>query len=123
MIHLNGTYTWTEADGHQTTVTTKVRDKQSPEGRIITIRGLAPMLADVIDAIDDEGDRVHTLTVLSGAVITLRDHPTQFAAGVTIHTRDEGRIATTYTGTRHLPVDVVLDLAEALHAQLIRGEG
>lgn len=123
MINLNGTYTWTEADDHQTTVTTKVRDKQRPEGRVITVRGLAPLLADVIDAIEDEGDRVHTLTVLSGAVITLRDHPAEFAAGVTIHARDGGRIATTYTGTRHLAVDQVLDLAEALHAQLIRGEG
>lgn len=122
MINLDVSYTWTEADGTQTTVTPTIRDRVRPEGRIVTIIGLAPLLADHIDAIPDPGDRGHTLTVLSGATIGLADHPRQFATGMTIHTRMDGRVATSYVGTPHLPVDVVLDLGERLYRQLI-GQG
>ncbi|MGP4027296.1 helix-turn-helix domain-containing protein [Actinomadura sp. 3N407] len=119
MIDLTGTFTWTEADGYERTVTPKVRDRARPDGRVVSISGLAPLLADRIDAIADDGDRGHALTVLSGAVIALREEPRKFAAGVTVHTRMDGRVSTTYVGTPDLPVDVVLDLAEQLHAQLV----
>ena len=116
-ITLNGSYTWTEADGYETTVTTKVRDRTWADGRVVSISGLAPLLADRIDAITDAGDRGHTLTVLAGAVIALREEPAQFSS--IIHARMGGRVATTYVGTTDLPVDVVLDLGERLYGQLI----
>lgn len=118
-IDLTATYTWTEADGYERTVTPKVSDRTRSEGRVVSVRGLAPLLADYLDAITDPGDRGHTLTVLSGAVIALREQPKDFAGGVTVHTRMGGRISTTYVGTKDLPVEVVLDLAEQLYAQLI----
>lgn len=119
MIDLNVSCTWTEADGYKRTVTPKVSDRTSPTGRVVSVRGLAPLLADRIDAITDAGNRVHTLTVLSGAVIALREEPKRFPGGITIHTRQDGRISTTYVGTPHLPVETVLDLAEQLRTQLI----
>lgn len=119
MIDLNVTYTWTEADGYERTVTPKVSDRTGKRGRVVSVKGLAPLLADRIDAIADPGDRGHTLTVLSGAIIALRPDATDFAGGVQVFNRRDGRVSTTYTGTPHLPVDVVLDLAEQLHAQLI----
>lgn len=123
MIDLDASYTWTTWTGtrsEEITITPKVSDRTTVRGRIVSIKGLAPLLADHINAITDDGDRGHTLTVLSGATIALRDQePDGFAAGVTIHTRMGGRVATTYTGTPDLPVDVVLDLGERLHAQLI----
>ncbi|MUN41385.1 hypothetical protein [Actinomadura litoris] len=119
MIDLDTSYTWTEADGHQTTVTPKVTDRTGAKGRVVSVRGLAPLLADRIDAITDPGERGHTLTVLSGAVIALRAEPKEFPGGVPTHTRMDGKVATTYVGTPALPADVVLDLAEQLHTQLI----
>lgn len=119
MIDLTATYTWTEADGYENVVTTKVRDRDMATGRVVSVSGLAPLLADRIDAITDDGDRGHTLTVLTGAVIALREEPATFAGGVEVGTRMDGRVSTTYTGTADLPLDVVLDLGERLHGQLI----
>lgn len=120
MVDLTATYTWTEPDGHQTTVAPKVRDKTRPDGRVVSVSGLAPLLADHLDAITDDGDRVHTLMTLAGAVIALREEPAKFASGVVkIHARMDGRVSTTYAGTAHLTVDQVLDLGERLHSQLI----
>lgn len=119
MIDLTATYTWTEPGGDVTAVTPKVRDRARATGRVVSISGLAPLLAAELDAIADEGARVHTLMTLSGAVIALREQPTAFAAGVPIGTRMDGRVSTTYTGTPDLTVDQVLDLGERLHAQLI----
>lgn len=118
-IRIDGSYTWTEADGHVTTVTTKVRDRIRPEGRVVSVSGLAPLLADRIDAIADPGDRGHTLTVLAGAVIALTKHPREFTTGMVIHNRSGGRVSTTYEGTADLPVSVVLDLGEQLHKQVL----
>lgn len=119
MINLDVSYTWTEADGYERTVTPKVSDRTGRKGRVVSVKGLAPLLADRINAITDPGDRGHTLTVLSGAIIALRPDATDFAGGVQVFTRRDGRVSTTYTGTPDLPVDVVLDLAEQLHTQLI----
>lgn len=118
MIDLTTTYTWTEADGYENTVTPKVSDRVRPTGRIVSVSGLAPLLASELDAIP-EADRGHTLTVLTGAVIALREEPAGFAGGVQISSRLDGRVSTTYTGTPDLPVETVLDLGERLHAQLI----
>nr|WSX25548.1 helix-turn-helix domain-containing protein [Streptomyces tubercidicus] len=125
MLDLTATYTVTlPGDAAPTVITPKVRTRERNGVELTTIRGLAPLLADQIDAIDDDGDRAHTLTVLAGAIITIRSEPDQSAAASTYgYTtfRDFGRLATTYTGTPDLPVDVVLDLGEQLRTQLTKG--
>lgn len=97
----------------------KIRDR----GGITTtsVRDFAPLLADQLDAITDEGDRIHTEEVLRSAVIVIRDQAEeteeQGAYGYETY-RDYGRISTTYAGTRHLPVETVLDLAEQIRTAL-----
>lgn len=115
-LDLNATYTWTQAgDTTPTTVTPKIRTRTTPDGKHLTIiRGLTPLLADRIDAITDEGDRMHTLIALSGASIVISDQP----RSIPVDTRDEGRLAVNYQGTRSIPVGVVLDLAEQLRNAL-----
>ncbi|MFB6665903.1 hypothetical protein [Streptomyces parvus] len=116
MIDLNATYTITEGPHAGTTITPKVRTRQRGDETITVIRGLAPLLADRIDAITDLGDRLHTLTVLMNASIVLSNLEGDFGSnGVT--SRDNGRISTSYAGTRDLPVETVLDLAEQLRTQ------
>lgn len=86
-----------------------------------SVRGFAPLLADRLAAITDEGDRLHTEQALSGAVIAIRDQADEAeeSGRYGYETfRDHGRIATTYAGTHHLPVDAVLDLAERIRAAL-----
>jgi hypothetical protein len=117
-VDLTATYTWTRpGDSQPTTITPKIRDRQRGGERVISIRGLAPLLADQIDAIHDEGDRLHALEVLFDAVIAISDQPAGFDPHL-IAARDEGRLATTYPGTPQLPATTVLDLAERHRAQL-----
>lgn len=114
---LNATYTWTQpGDTAPTTVTPKIRTRDRDGEQTTTIRGLAPLLADQIDAITDEAARLHTLTVLRTATIAIRGEADPY--GDTEQTRDSGRLATTYTGTPALPVARVLDLAEQLRNAL-----
>lgn len=85
---------------------------------ITVVDRLAPLLAPLLDAITDEGDRLHILTVLESAAIYLCDEPRPgFTAA---ESRDEGRIVTSYRGTRQIPAPVVLDLAEQIRAELAR---
>lgn len=117
-IDLNATYTYTRpGDTQPTTITPKLRDRQQDGERIITVRGLAPLLADQIDSIEDDGRRLHTLEVLQSAGITISDQPGDYFTSM-VTTRDSGRLATTYAGTHQLPVDAVLDLAEKIRAAL-----
>jgi len=118
-VDLTATYTYTRVgDTEPTTVTPVVKSRTTPDGlRLTTIRRLAPLLAEHIDAIEDEGDRLHTLTLLEGAVIVLCDQPRPDLMHSVL--RDEGRLATTYTGTHALPSALVLDLAEKLRTALI----
>lgn len=116
-LDLTATYTVTyPGDTTPTVITPVVRTRDRDGVQITTVRRLAPLLAGRIDRITDEGDRLHTLTVLAAAVIAIR--PDSDPDGDTGQTRDHGRLATTYPGTRDLPVSVVLDLAEQLRTTL-----
>lgn len=116
-LDLTATYTVTyPGDTTPTVITPTVRTRDRDGVQITTVRRLAPLLAGRIDRITDEGDRLHTLTVLASAVIAIR--PDSDPDGDTGQTRDHGRLATTYPGTRDLPVSVVLDLAEQLRTTL-----
>lgn len=118
IMDLTATYTWTPAGGRATTITPKIKTRTTADGEQVTsIRHIIPLLADKIDAITDEGDRLHTLEILSGATIALRAEAGDFF-GSAISTRDSGRIATTYVGTKHVTTEDVLDLAEAIRAHL-----
>lgn len=103
-------------------ITPKIRIRTRDGLTLTTIRGLAPLLAERIDAIADPGDRGHTLTTLASAAITISDQPRPdlqpHALPGLIHVRDGGRLSTTYHGTPDLPVSVVLDLAEQLRDTL-----
>lgn len=123
-LNLNATYTLTYAgDTEATTVTPTVRTRVRDGKTLTVIKNLAPLLADQIDAIADEGNRLHTLTVLSGAAIFITDTPEDDAPAdgemrSGSYFRDRGTLSTTYYGSGHLPVETVLDLAEQLRAQL-----
>lgn len=122
-LNLSATYVVTyPGDTEPTTITPTVRIKTRADGVTLTIiKNLAPLLADRIDAIADERDRLHTLTVLSGAIIFISDTPDDEmddGAHSGSYYRDRGTLSTTYYGARGLPVDVVLDLAEQLRVQL-----
>jgi hypothetical protein len=118
VIDLNSTYTYTPVgDTQPVTITPRIKTRTTGEGVTLTsIDRLAPLLADRIDAITDEGARRHTLTVLESARIVIADQPRPHLPGDPV--RDEGRIATTYRGTRALPVETVLDLAEHIRTAL-----
>lgn len=125
-LDMDATYTVTyPGDTEPTTITPTVRTKTRPDGVTLTIiKGLTPLLAERVDAIADESNRMHTLIVLGGAMICIRDTPEDDApedesesmAGS--YWRDRGTLATTYYGTRDLPVSAVLDLAEQLRIHL-----
>lgn len=117
MIDLTATYSVTyPGDTTPTVITPQVRTRVRDGVRVTTVRRIAPLLADRIGAIPDESDRLHTLTALATAVIAIRDRADSY--GDTTQSRADGRLATTYTGTRDLPVSVVLDLAEEIRAAL-----
>ncbi|WP_326681685.1 hypothetical protein [Streptomyces sp. NBC_01237] len=117
MIDLTATYTITDGPEAGTVINAKVRTRERDGATITSVRGIAALLADRIDAIADPGDRFHTLAHLGGATIAISDTDTQVTTNM-ISSRDNGRIRTTYQGTRALPVDVVLDLAEQIREQL-----
>lgn len=88
---------------------------------ITSVRDFAPLLADKIDAITDEGDRLHTLTVLARSVIAIRDQAMEDDERGTLGYEtfsDYGRLATTYAGTPDLPIETVLELAAQIRATL-----
>lgn len=117
-MDLNATYTYTRVgDTEPQTITPRIKTRVRNGLTLTSIDRLAPLLADQIDAIDDESGRAHTLTVLEGSGrIVLSDQPRgEFTNGTS---RDDGRIVTTYQGTRWLPVSAVLDLAEQIRAAL-----
>ncbi|MFE4915862.1 helix-turn-helix domain-containing protein [Streptomyces sp. NPDC056652] len=116
-LDLNATYTITEGPRAGTTITPAIRNRVRDGHTTTIIRGLAPLLADRIDAITDTGSRLHTLEVLLGAGITITDETGDFFDN-SISIRDEGRLVTSYAGTKDLPVEAVLDLAEKLRDQL-----
>jgi hypothetical protein len=121
-VDLTATYTVTYPGWDTPSVITpKLRTRTRDGVQVTTVRGLAPLLASRIDAIADEGERLHALTALSSAVIAIRSEADEVARegayGYTTY-RDYGRLSTNYQGTGQLPVSVVLDLAERLRAAL-----
>lgn len=116
-LDLTSAYTYTDPwNGLPVTITPDIRTRARTG--ITTIKGLAPLLAEHLDAITDEGDRLHALMVLERSAITISAEPRDLMRPHC--TRDAGRIATTYDGAKGLPVDVVLDLGERLRGQLAR---
>ncbi|MFI6143558.1 hypothetical protein ACIBCC_35880 [Streptomyces griseus] len=117
-LDLSGTYTYSTPGFPEPseTVTTRVSTRERDGMRMTSVRGLAPLLAGPIEAITDEGNRLHTLMELSTARIVISD--TERDGPDSADTRDRGRLSTTYTGTADLPVTAVLDLAEQIRDQL-----
>ncbi|MET8661665.1 hypothetical protein [Streptomyces griseus] len=117
-LDLSGTYTYSTPGFPEPseTVTTRVSTRERNGMRMTSVRGLAPLLAGHIEAIADEGNRLHTLMELSTARIVISD--TERDGPDSADTRDRGRLSTTYTGTADLPVTAVLDLAEQIRDQL-----
>lgn len=114
---LTATYT---SDIEPTTITPKISTRVRDGATITVVRNIAPLLADHLDTIADETQRLHTIETLRAASITIRDTPTGTPDGVTgLGTyRDHGRLATTYQGSAHLTAEQVLDLAAAIRAHL-----
>ncbi|MGV9226448.1 hypothetical protein ACWDPF_27690 [Streptomyces albogriseolus] len=120
MIDLTATYTGVLIPGeNQRTFTTQVKERTTPDGEhLTTVRGLIPLFADQLNAITDEGDRIHALNVLNGKIIVISD---QYDADWdnAREARDGGRLRTTYRGgIPGITVADVLDLAASLRAQL-----
>ncbi|MEW2070048.1 helix-turn-helix domain-containing protein [Streptomyces sp. NPDC007346] len=120
-LNLNATYTYaTPGFTHPTeTITTRISTRERNGMTLTSVRGLAPLLINHIEAITDEGDRLHTLSALSMSRIVNSDTERD-DLDTTVSTRDNGRLSTTYRGTRSLPVSVVLDLAEQIRNQLAK---
>ncbi|MER5902983.1 helix-turn-helix domain-containing protein [Streptomyces mirabilis] len=120
VLDLTATYTFTHAGATEPTTVTPVVKRRTTTygGNIISIRGLIPLFADRFDAITDEGDRIHALTVFTSARIVISgqydadwdDNP---------QARDGGQLRTTYSGgAAGITVADVLDLAARLRTQL-----
>ncbi len=121
-MDLNAAYTYTPAGSAEpVTITPDIQTRQRGGMTITSIHHLAPLLANHIDAITDEGNRLHTLTALSTAYVYLRsvsDEDTETGRDSASSWRESGRLATSYCGTPDLPVDTVLDLAAAIRTAL-----
>lgn len=119
VIDLTATYTGILIPGEdQRTFTTQVKERTTPDGeRLISVRGLIPLFADQLDAITDEGDRIHALNVLHGKSIVISD---QYDADWdnAREAREGGQLRTTYRGgVPGITVADVLDLAAHLRTQ------
>ncbi|WP_329472688.1 helix-turn-helix domain-containing protein [Streptomyces sp. NBC_01723] len=115
-INLAGTYT--HAD---TTVTTTTKTRTRKTGYTwTTITGLAPLFADRLNAITDDGDRTATLIALTGSQITITDQieegPDEIVNGIAF--LDQGRLRIKHQPTAAIPMDTVIDLAKQIRAQL-----
>jgi hypothetical protein len=118
-IDLNATYTANLPGEGLATITPVVKRRSTPHaGNIIKVSGLAPIFADRFDAITDEGDRMHALTVFQRATIVISDqHDADWDSDP--QAREGGQIRTTYQGgIPGITVDDVLDLAAQLRTQL-----
>ncbi|THA29229.1 hypothetical protein E6R18_25320 [Streptomyces sp. A1277] len=106
MIDLTATYTWTPV-GQDTprTITPTVKHRVNGRGiDTINITGLIPLFAGRLDAITDEGDRLHALTVLSTAMLSIWGN---------------GETRTTYRGgAAGITVDEIVELGNKIRTQL-----
>lgn len=120
VIDLTASYTFTHAGAHEdATVTPVIKRRTTPYGgNTITVSSLIPLFADRFDAIPDDGDRVHALTVFSSARIVIAETPDPDWDDDP-QARDHGRLRTTYRGgAAGISITDVLDLAEKLRTQL-----
>jgi hypothetical protein len=123
VVDLTATYTYTQAgDTEPATITPAVKYRTTPHaGNIIRISNLAPLFADRFDAIPDEGDRVHALTVFGSASIVISDQYDADWDGDP-QAREGGQLRTTYRGdAAGISIDDILDLAAQLRTQLTKG--
>jgi hypothetical protein len=122
-MDLTATYTVTlPGDTGPRTIAPMVKRRTRADGeKLTTITGLAPLLATHINAITDDGDRLHVLTLLDRARIVLSDRgdpgweqspPFGVAIG------EQGRIRIQYQDNALLPVAVLLDLAVRLRDEV-----
>ncbi|MFF8100121.1 hypothetical protein ACF07S_10150 [Streptomyces sp. NPDC016640] len=120
VIDLTATYVHALLPGEEPRdFTVKVKERTTHDGEhLISVRGLIPLFADRFDAITDEGDRIHALTVFQSAVIVISDRADADWEGDP-QARESGRLRTTYRGgAAGITVDDVLDLAAKLRTQL-----
>jgi hypothetical protein len=115
-MDLNAAYTYTRVGDTEPTTWTPVIKTRTRNVTLTIISRITSLLADRIDAITDERQRRHTLTVLESASIYLCDEPRPDFSPE--ESRDGGRIVTSYRGTPQIPVSVVLDLAEQIRTEL-----
>ncbi|MFI9772464.1 hypothetical protein ACIHJG_37280 [Streptomyces sp. NPDC052415] len=121
MIDLSASYTHTVHIPEPTveTITPAVKRRTTRDGAtLVTVSGLIPLFADRFNAIADEGERGHALTVFRSARIVISD---AYDAGWDSdpQAREGGRLRTTYRGgAAGITVDEVLDLAARLRTQL-----
>lgn len=113
----NASYTYTEEFGQVQTVTPKVRDRVRNGLRLISIGGLAALVPDALAKVD-EALRPHIAWELGATRIVLCETPRPFVRlPGTISCRD-GRIM--ISGLPNcIPTDVLVELGERLHDQLI----
>ncbi|GGV36823.1 hypothetical protein GCM10010293_40310 [Streptomyces griseoflavus] len=122
VIDLTATYTYADpAHAEPTTVTPTVKTRTRKTGYTwTTITGLAPLFADRLNAITDEGDRIHAAILLRSSQITITDQiedgPDEIVNGIAF--LDGGRLRVKHQSTRQIPMDAVINLARQLRAQL-----
>ncbi|MEU1497312.1 hypothetical protein [Streptomyces sp. NPDC005732] len=117
VLDLTVSYSFTHAgaDAPHTVVPVVTR---RPNKGMIRVNGLIPFFADRFDAIADEGDRIHALTLFTSAQINIFDAYDADWEGDP-QAREGGRLRTSYRGSvPMITVADVLDLAAQLRAQL-----
>ncbi|MFC8423917.1 helix-turn-helix domain-containing protein [Streptomyces sp. NPDC057236] len=124
VIDLTATYTYnapTPTGSEPTTITPTVKTRTRKTGFTwTTITGLAPLFADQLNAITDEGDRIHAAILLETSQITITDQiedgPDEIVNGIAF--LDRGRLRVKHQSTRQVPMDAVIDLARRIRTQL-----
>lgn len=122
MLDLTATYTFTNpGDAEPTTITPTVKTRTRPNGFTwTTVAGLAPLLADHLNAITDDGDRTHAAVLLQTTTVTFTDQtedgPDEIVNGIAF--LDRGRLRVKHQATRQIPMNTVIGLAQQLRAQL-----
>ncbi|MET9150025.1 helix-turn-helix domain-containing protein [Streptomyces griseoflavus] len=123
-INLTATYIYDAPGPHgaePTTITPAVKTRTRKTGFTwTTITGLAPLFADRLNAITDEGDRIHAAILLQTSQITITDQiedgPDEIVNGIAF--LDRGRLRVKHQPTTAIPMDAVIDLAKQLRTQL-----
>lgn len=121
-MDLNASYTYDD-DGDPCTESPWIKTWYDERNKVTVthVYRYFPLLADRIDAITDDGARKFTLLRLirSGLWLVDRGHRTTATGSYGGDVwREYGCVATSYQGTPHLSIDDVLDLGEAIRAEL-----